>query len=63
MLCVSNLHERQGMLGYDNFEGILITQNKELHVKAAPDFRVNYVYSRVPTFRREVLRIRKVTFA
>jgi hypothetical protein len=54
---------RQGMFGYVHSEGILVTQKKEFHVKAAPGFRVNYVYSRITTFRREVLRVRQVTSA
>lgn len=52
--CIT-LHGLKGMFGYVHFEGILITQKKEFHVKAAPGFRVNYLYSRITTFRREVL--------
>jgi hypothetical protein len=63
MLCIHNLHGRQGMFGYVHSEGILITQKKEFRVKAALGFRVNYVYSRITTFRLEVLRVRQVTFA
>jgi len=51
------------MFGYVHSEGILITQKKKFRVKAAPGFRVNYVYSRITTFKREVLRLRQVTFA
>jgi len=63
VLCLRNLHGRQGMFRCVHSEGILITQTKEFHVKASPGLRVNYAYSRLITFSREVLRVRQVTFA